>query len=280
MFKISAFTVMMPDLTPEEGAAALKECGLDGVEWRVVDIPAERLSEAPSFWGNNLCTFPLDVAEAARAGEVAQSNGLEIPGLGTYINVGNLDHTEKAMQFAKICGANQIRVSAGSWQPGDDYASKFDQAVDFLTDVRNLAKQHGIKAVVEIHHKTIIPGAFSVHRLVSKFDPAYIGVIHDAGNMVHEGFADYSMGMQLLGPYLAHVHIKNGAYNIPAEGGIWQSTWGPLENGVVNWHALFAALVEAGYDGWLGLEDFSAVRPTIETLKHDMAFLKNIINAL
>ncbi|GIX08239.1 MAG: hypothetical protein KatS3mg115_2642 [Candidatus Poribacteria bacterium] len=44
------------------------------------------------------------------------------------------------------------------------------------------------------------------------FRPEQVGVIHDAGNMVHEGFENYQMGCELLGPYLAHVHVKNAAW--------------------------------------------------------------------
>jgi len=280
MFKLSVFTVMTPDFTPEETAAALKDIGYDGAEWRVTDIPEERKSEAPSFWGNNLCTFPLDTEAAAQARDIAANAGLEIPGLGTYIHVGELDKVETAMQFARTCGATQVRVNPGQWGPGDDYASKFDQGVDFLTDVQELAKQHGIRAIVEIHHKTITCSAALAHRMVSRFDPEHIGVLHDAGNMVNEGFEDYRMGIQLLGPYLKHVHIKNAAFTIPEGGGVWEPRWSPLEDGVVNWNNLFGALVEAEYSGWLGLEDFCGVRPTRETLEHDFAFLKNIIDNL
>jgi sugar phosphate isomerase/epimerase len=249
------------------------------VEWRVVDIPDERRSEAPSFWGNNLCTFPLDVAQAEEAGRLAHEAGLEVVGLGTYLDVGNLAGVEAAMQFAQICGAKQIRVSPGHWRAGMNYAECFDKAVDFWTDVEALAKQYGIRAVVEIHQNTIAPSASAAYRLVSKFDPAHVGVIHDAGNMVCEGYEDYRLGLQLLGPYLHHVHIKNTGFRRPDGGGIWESYWGPIDDGVVNWHNLFAALDEAGYDGWLGLENFSASRPTRETLRYDIAFLKNILDS-
>ncbi|MEZ4633201.1 MAG: hypothetical protein R2880_21225 [Deinococcales bacterium] len=35
--KLGVFTVMLPDLSPDEVAAALKTYGYDGVEWRVSD---------------------------------------------------------------------------------------------------------------------------------------------------------------------------------------------------------------------------------------------------
>jgi sugar phosphate isomerase/epimerase len=275
MLKVGVFTVMLPDMTPEEAAQAIKANGYDGVEWRVTHVPEEKRSEAPSFWGNNLCTLSPD--EAQRARDIATNAGLEIPGLGTYLGVGDIPATEKAMQFAQVCGAKQIRVPSGGFGAGVSYAEQFEKARRYLAEVESMAKQYSVKGLVEIHHKTITPSASLAHRLISAFDPAYIGVIHDAGNMVHEGFEDYGLGIQLLGDYLAHVHIKNAAYD---SGGVWRSRWSPLEDGVVDFDALFTALKEANYQGWLVVEDFSKARSTPEALTHNLAFLQEKLNAV
>jgi hypothetical protein len=39
--------------------------------------------------------------------------------------------------------------------------------------------------------------------------------------MVHEGFEDYRIGLELLGSYLAHVHLQNAAFERPEGGGVW-----------------------------------------------------------
>jgi sugar phosphate isomerase/epimerase len=276
MFKISVFTVMIPDLTPEEAGAALKRHGYDGVEWRVT-TPQMDKSKPPSFWANNWCTLSLDEAERARS--IAAANRLGIPGLGTYIDVGDLAAVEQAMQFARACGARNVRVNPGRWPDPDglSYASSYERARKFLKECEMLGKQYGLRTIIEMHHGTIVCSAGLSHHLVSGFDPDYIGVLHDAGNCVHEGFENYDMGIQLLGPYLAHVHIKNAAYDRPEGGGVWKSRWSPLEDGVVNWDNLFGALKNAHYDGWLGIEDFSAARPTADALPHNLAFVKAAI---
>lgn len=277
MLKLSVFTVMLPDLTPETAAPLLKKYGYEGVEWRVTTVPEDRRQEKPSFWGNNLCTFAPTLEDAERARRISQDAGLTIPGLGTYINVGDLAATENAMRFAQVCGARQVRAGVGSMEDGVSYTDKFEAAKRFLAGVQELAQQYNIRAVIEIHHKTIVCSASLAHRLVSNFDPAWIGVIHDAGNMVNEGFEHYRLGLELLGPYLYHVHIKNAAYQIPESGGLWEPKWSPLENGVVNWQDLFTALKSVGYDGWLGLEDFSGHRPSEEALKYNAQFMRDLI---
>ena len=98
--KVGAFTVGLPDLTPEEAVWELKDAGYDGVEWRVTRVPEEARGEEFTFWGNNLC-----------------------------------------------------------------------------------------------------PSASLAHRLVSAFDPDLVGAILDPGNMAQEGFENYHIGAELLGPY-------------------------------------------------------------------------------
>jgi sugar phosphate isomerase/epimerase len=274
---ISVFTVMLPDLTPEEAASELQAAGYTGVEWRVTITAPERRQEAPSYWGNNLCTLAPTPEDAERARRLADAAGLQIPALGTYITMGDLDMVERVMHFAQIAGAPQVRVGVGRDLNNHSYADLFAQTRAFLTSVVPLARRYGIKALVETHPNTISPSASSAYRLVEGFDPELIGVIYDPGNLVHEGYEDYRIGTQLLGPYLAHIHLKNGAFARPQAGGVWKQSAAPLEDGVVDFRTLFTVLKEVGYNGWLGVEDFSGVRSSRETLRHNLSFIRNTI---
>jgi sugar phosphate isomerase/epimerase len=274
--KVGVFTVGLPDLTPEEAAREIGAAGYDGVEWRVARIPEEFRGEEPSFWRNNLCTLEPTEVEARRARSLSEDTGLEVVGLGTYIGVGELDAVDEAMNIARIAGAPQIRVGSGSLE-GASYARRFEEATRFLAGVEELAIRYGVKALVEIHQGTICPSASLAHRLVSNFRPERIGVIFDPGNMVLEGFEDYRIGTELLGPYLAHVHLKNAVFDRPESGGTWRPRWAPLEDGVVDFERLFEALWLASYDGWLVIEDFSAARPSREALRHNLGFVRDLV---
>ncbi|MGH3144252.1 MAG: sugar phosphate isomerase/epimerase family protein [Rubrobacter sp.] len=275
--KVGVFTVGLPDLTPEEAAREIKEAGYDGVEWRVTRVPDRVRGEEPSFWGNNLCTLEPTLEEARRARRLSEEAGLEVPGLGTYVAVGDLEAAEEAMRFAVAAGAPQVRVGAGA-PDGSSYEELFSAARAFLGGVEDLARSHGVKALVEIHHKTICPSASLAHRLVSAFDPDLVGVIFDPGNMAQEGFEDYRIGTELLGPYLAHVHVKNAAFERPEGGGVWEPRWSPLGDGVVDFDLVVEALRAVGYDGWLVVEDFSGTRPSRETLRHNLGFVRAFVN--
>ena len=259
---------MLPELTPEEAAKALQESGYAGVEWRMTAVASEKRPEPPSFWGNNRCTLTPTAEDARRAKALAARHHLATPNLGSYVPVGDLAAAEAAMNFAKLAGIPSVRVGVGKLR--GSYAESFGLAAAFLGEVTTLAQSYGVKALVETRHATICPSAGLTYRLVSRFDPALIGVIYDPGNMVHEGFEAYEMGLELLGPYLAHVHLKNAAYRQPDGGGVWQARWSPLTDGVVDIQAFLDALRAVGYDGWLVVEDFSTELPVLEVLARNL----------
>ena len=269
--KVAVFTVMLPDLTPEEAAGELKAAGYDGAEWRVTHVPEAVRNDAPSFWGNNLCTFAPTEVEAKRAKVISEKAGLETPTIGTYIGLGDIAGAEAAINFAQILGSPYFRVGFGNFT--GNYAKHFADARAFLADIIALAKPAQLKPLIEIHHRTIVPSASLTHRLVSHFSGDEVGVIHDAGNMAHEGFEDYRLGLELLGDYLSEVHVKNAAFE--PQIGVWQGRWAPLKRGVVDFGALFTALKAAGFDGWLVLEDFSQALPSREALTDNLAFVRN-----
>ena len=273
--KVGVFTVMLPDLTPEEAVMEIRAAGYDGVEWRVTHFSEKVKNDAPSFWGNNLCTFAPTKAEAKRARAISERAGLETPNLGTYIGLDDIEGAKAAVDFAKILGSPHFRVGFGNFE--GDYAKHFADARVFLGNVIAIAKEAQLKPLIEIHHGTIVPSASLMYRLVSHFSSDEVGVIHDAGNMAQEGFEDYRLGLELLGDYLSEVHVKNAAFK--AQTGVWQGRWAPLRSGVVDFGSLFTALKAAEFDGWLVLEDFSQALPSREALTDNLAFVRDVWEA-
>ncbi|OCT11254.1 xylose isomerase [Paenibacillus pectinilyticus] len=272
--KLSVFTVATPDLTPEELAKAAVAAGIDGIEWRFKDIPADATQEKPSFWRNNLCSIDpaASDAELERFKLAALNENLVNLSITPYLNNCDVAETENVFKAAQKVGVPFIRVGVPGYDRTQNYNDLFAKAVDYLHHCQELSQQYGVKGIIEIHHQTISTSASSAHRLVAGFNPDHIGVLHDAGNMVHEGFENYRMGLELLGPYLAHVHVKNAAWKLTGEeeDGIklWKSDWSPIDEGIVNWKQLFSDLKAVGYDGYLGIEDFSGQYGSADMLKN------------
>ncbi|MBD7967353.1 sugar phosphate isomerase/epimerase family protein [Paenibacillus gallinarum] len=288
--KLSVFTVATPDMTPKELVKAASVAGIEGIEWRYKGIPDEARAETPSFWGRNLASIDpagtndniLDIRNLT-----AQA-GLTSIALVPYLSVTDLASTEQAFEAARVLGASMMRVGVPSYNRTENYHELYKRADAYLSEVQEMSRTYGVKALVETHHGTIAPSASLAYRLVSRFDPDHVGVLYDPGNMVHEGFENYRMGLEMLGPYLAHVHVKNAVWK--KKEGIsgttdsveleYECNWSPLLGGIVPWSQVLRDLVSVDYKGYLGIEDFSQSLSSEEMLKNFSHHMKALLGEI
>jgi len=281
--KFSVFTVSMPEYSPEVALKKMKEAGYDGIEWRVLPVDPAKASDPPSFWGNNLCTIDentiLDRIDYIKG--MCKGIGLEMPALGSYMNCGDYARIEKVAKAASLLGCPVIRVSPYGYNGSVNYRELFAKAVEDYKYCEKVAKEYDIKIVMEMHMGNMTPSASAAYRLASNFDPKYIGVLYDIGNMVYEGFEQYQLGLELLGEYLGHVHIKNTRWVCKESEFLKTAKWmpeaAPMWGGCANFETFIAALKSVGYDGYLSFEDFTTDTPTDEKIVNNIKYLKSII---
>ncbi|MBP3953024.1 sugar phosphate isomerase/epimerase family protein [Bacillus suaedae] len=281
--KFSLFSVMTPDTTPEQLVNYLNETGYHGVEWRYKETTEDLKKDKPSFWGNNLCTISPDITdqEIRELTLATKENGLKVVSLNPYLTSGDLTSTEQVLQTAQKFGATNIRIGVPWYDRSENYNDLFKEAVTYLKEVEQMCKQYNIRGLVEAHFGTIAPSAGLAYRLVSEFNPEQIGVLYDPGNLVHEGYENYRMGMELLGEYLAHVHVKNAFWQKKHEhedGTVdWSVEWAPIDKGIVDWKRVFSDLKAVGYDGYIGMEDFSGSFDTKTSIKYNIDTVKRML---
>jgi sugar phosphate isomerase/epimerase len=252
--------------------------GWDGIEWRVTDQ-----SEAanPGFWAGNRATWPLTGLEDSidDIARITREAGLEISGIGGYARCDDHENVDRMLAATAALGARQVRVTMPRTDSGE-YRELFAAARGDVARAATRAGELGVKALIELHHETITPSASAAFRLVDGLDPEHVGVIHDLGNLVIEGQESHLAAFQLLGPYLAHVHVKNVRW-VPGEpetdGTVrWHSEWAPMRTGQADVDAYFTALHEFGYDGWVTSEDFSTELPLEERTLDNLAYLRDV----
>jgi sugar phosphate isomerase/epimerase len=279
--RFAVFTVSLPEWTPDEAAAQLAALGYDGIEWRVTDQAPH--DGEPGFWWGNRCTWPLSTlrTDAPRIRALSEDAGLAVPNLGTYVSCLEPDAVAVAMDGAAAIGAPSIRVQVPRYDGSEPYVELRDAARRAFDGIVEQAERAGVRALVETHMQTILPSASAAFAFCNGLDPAHIGVIHDAGNMVYEGFEHYRMGLEVLGPYLAHVHLKNARWvtaGTRPDGSIrWKPEFAALTDGAVDVRALFAALAAVSYDGWVSFEDFSTTRPLFERTRENIAHTRGLL---
>lgn len=277
--KFSVFTASTPDWSPAEAAATLAAQGWDGIEWRITDQDA---AEEPGFWAGNRATWPLatlarDTPEIAR---ITREAGLEFSGLGGYARCDDSGGVEALLTATAALGARQVRVTVPPVGQGN-YRDAFASARKDFEWVAERAAAHGVRALVELHHRTLTSSASAALRLIDGLDPAHVGVIHDLGNLLIEGQEDHLSAFELLGEYLAHVHVKNVAWrprpDADADGSLrWDHEWATLRSGQADVRGYFEALREFGYDGWVTCEDFSTELPLAERTRDNLAYLRAV----
>lgn len=282
--KYSVFTVMMPEYDPREAVQLLKELGYQGVEWRVTRPSADPTAE-PNYWRNNRCT--IDIARvdvlAPELAKLTHDAGLEMPALGTYLGYQDLPDIERAMRAAAEMGCPKLRVSPPRYDRAVGYPRLYGESLVGYVEVQKLAQKYGVQACLEIHMGNICSSPSLGHRLVSHFDPRYIGVILDPGNMIYEGFEDWRLGMELLGPYLSHVHVKDTQWR-PETTTLsvetrWKASAAAPGQGIIDFGQFMADLRAVGYDGWGSFEDFSDSGTTEQKLRRNLDYIRSLSGA-
>jgi sugar phosphate isomerase/epimerase len=274
--KFALFTASLPEWTPEEAVTHLADQGWDGVEWRVVDQAA---AAEPGFWAGNRCTWPLATLEqdVPRIAELSRSAGLEISAVGGYARCDETDDVERLLAATAALGAGRVRVRTPALGEAP-YPELFAHARRCFADVAVRAAHHGVKVLVELHHQTIVSSSSAALRLLDGLDPAHVGVIHDIGNLVIEGWEEPRAGLEMLGELLAHVHVKNAAWRPGAhrdDGSTdWVHEWAELPAGQADIPAYLRILRDIGYQGWVTLEDFTTARPLAERTAANLEYLR------
>jgi sugar phosphate isomerase/epimerase len=279
--KHCAFTVLLPDRNLEETFDLLARLGYDGVELRVKDDYHVAPGRVLSF--------------GERLKALTARTGLEIPVLATYLSVDEREALVPVFEAADLLGATGVRVSLGS--PLDGTRSYWEVLAEAQRGVEALVEviaPFRAKALFEIHFRTAICSPSLAYLLLKPFDPARVGVIYDPANMIVEGREDWALGLDLLGDYLGHVHVKNTAWY--RDGG-WEWRWEELEEGIVDWKEMIRNLAARGYAGYLSNENLSGVvlpgatgfigetlsqatiraaQPIDVKLGHDLTYLKDL----
>ena len=121
----------------------------------------------------------------------------------------------------------------------------FERAAGVLSDVARHAADRGVTLGIEPvnrYETFLVNTAEHGRRLAAMVGEPNVGVHLDAYHMNIEE-DEFGQPVRETLPLLCHFHLSESHRGIPGQG-------------VVDWEAIMAALVEGGYDGWVGLEAF------------------------
>ena len=262
--KLSCTSVMLPrwdlDLTFDK----LAEHGYDGVELRCRYNPDDD-SEEPSFWGRHLSDVSPDniihKTEAIRAAQ--RRTGVQVIALAPNVTLDESEVVEKLFRGAATLNPDNppmIRIGAPGHDRTQTYWPQFLNARAGFANLVETARQFNVKILYEIHVGTVAVTCSRAIELLRDLDPDRIGAIYDIPNMLRVGLEDTRMGMELLGPYLAHCHVGNGKPVVTGRDDtgaqVWEWDFADMREGIADIARIVSDFKDVGYSGYLSLEDF------------------------
>lgn len=281
--KISATTVMIPQYDMGETAALLSRLGYDGAEWRVRRIPEGARGAPYTPWSNvkNDYTPEMFAEHPEKLIEASKRHKVAIAGIASNAPANDLKDIELLAKGAAAAKAPFIRVVAPrNYDRGVNYNALFEEAKEAYSRAVEITRSYGVRILIEMHVGTIFVSSGLAHRFVSRFEPSEVGVIYDLANIIQEGYENPKMALDLLGPYVGHVHL-GGSSPRPgprqADGTInwhWEGT--PLAEGVLDVKQAIRDLKAVGYDRFISVEDFREI-PAEEKLSENLAYLRTAI---
>jgi sugar phosphate isomerase/epimerase len=284
--KYSVFSVATPEWTPEQAAHELADLGYDGIAWRITD---QQTADVPDFWIGNKSTWPLTGLEESLPlmRQLADETGIEIAALYGYAGWSDRSALDRFLAAGAELGVATCRfVGSGSKTKSGPrpqlgrapYDDLFDETRRDFAWIANRAAHYGVRAVTPLHHEWVNSSASAARRLLADLDPAAIGIIADYGHLAIEGAEDTLAGLQILGPYLDSVMLKNFSWvaTVTRDDGtvVWEYVPSTLREGRVDIPNVMAALNAVGFDGWITIAEVAGDLPQKERLADALAYVK------
>lgn len=248
----------LPYFDLQSGLALTRDAGFTGIELRVHDQYHISLNEL------------YHKAREVRA--LVDSHQLDLSVFNTYYGINDECAVDTLIRACRRSGVRFFRVVL----PVAGCAQVAEQAIEgavipsyvdktpiekLLPKVRMAlqkleakAKAAKVTAMVEIHWGTIMSSFAAAHLLMEGIDPTAVALTFDPANMVIEGKEDWEFGIALLHCQFANLHIKNASWFQKPSG--WQWGWSALDDGLVDWPALYELLKRYNYQGLESMEDF------------------------
>lgn len=197
---------------------------------------------------------------------------------------------EPYLQFADMLGCDLLRHGPNGPPPYEATDDDFGQAARWMRRAADLAAEYDKRLGIELHARKLCETTEATLDLIERIDRDNVGALHDAGNLYIADAPYGAESIEALGNRLFHVHVKDvervANDTLPDTSTIgtrhgdecFRSTL--LGDGAVEYERVFAALADAGYDGYVTAERPPLAGTTGEEIaEHELTELNRLIDA-
>ena len=239
-----------------------------------LDVMAEygvRGAELRQVWDKNIAEAPQDYWQ--RAKDLLDARGMTVvgiaspfykcamPGVEVEGPLGPLHSAsarglgdqiallERCMEAARFFDTKLIRTFS-FWKQGPLTPGQEETIVDAYAEPARMAESAGLTLVIENEHACCLATGAQTARVLAEIASPAVRAVWDPGNAFMAGELPFPTGYQAIQEFIAHVHVKDAV--VPP--GALAPVWTVVGEGEIDWAGQLAALMHAGYAGWLSLE--------------------------
>jgi hexulose-6-phosphate isomerase len=204
----------------------LRECGYEGVEPRVNEVPTDKADE----WiaASRETSLIIDGTVAAGWDDLA----------------GGIDLTKRL-------GGDSMLVVA-RYDQKQSIQPQWNHWRDTLKAVAPQAERQGVKILVENVWATFLISPFDMARFIDEIGHPFVQVHFDVGNMVRWGVAEH--WAEILGKRSQKLDIKEYDLKKAMNEGMGKGFDVPLGEGSIDWAAVRGELAKIEFTGWAAAE--------------------------
>jgi sugar phosphate isomerase/epimerase len=179
-----------------------------------------------------------------------------------------IDHTKAACRVGRAHGGDQLSTEPGGPVEGMSEEAAWALFKQGLAEVLPVAAETRVKVLVEPEPGLLIEKADPMARLLDEVPDPWLGLNFDLGHFVVVG-EDPAALIRRFGKRIDHVHLED----IGADRRHYHMVPG---DGIVDFRAIFEALRDVGYGGWVTVELYPYVQNPGEVAKRALEYLKKI----
>jgi len=157
-----------------------------------------------------------------------------------------------SLEDAKKYSADTVLLVPGRVNEKVSYDECWNRTVTEIKKVIPLAEELNVTIAIENVWNNFLLSPLEATNYVDQFESSRIGFYFDCGNILVYGWPE--QWIQILGPRIAKVHIKEFSRDIANKKGKGAGFGVKLLEGNVNWPAVMTALANISYNGWTTIE--------------------------
>jgi sugar phosphate isomerase/epimerase len=183
-----------------------------------------------------------------------------------------IEHTKAACRVARALGGDQLSTEPGGPVEGMSHEAAWGLFKQGLAEVLPVAAETRVKVLVEPEPGLLIEKADPMAQLLDEVPDPWLGLNFDLGHFVVVG-EDPAALIRRFGRRIDHVHLED----IGADRRHYHMVPG---DGIVDFRAVFEALRETGYGGWVTVELYPYLQNPGEVAKRALDYLKKLVDGM